>query len=114
MENDGAFVVDCNSVIDGQETIFYWEDRGEIVPLQGRFMVHQLEPGRGTVDVECFDPRFRVSLATIGGMAFHLSQPHVDSIIPSELPNSSAKHMIQIPFLSRHYKPSTANHQAAS
>ena len=87
--------------------MFRVELDGELRALTGKFIIYQTEEGL-YIDVEHVGQLQKVEPPNTLGYSFHLSQAHVDSIIPANVPGLKVDFEIQIPFLANHraQKPS--------
>lgn len=104
------FPVDCSEAkkkYDEQPVIFRIEINGELKGYLGKFIVHRYYPDPfAYVSVELEGFRLPTDPPNTAGYSFHLSQAHLDSIIPVSDPE--AKFEIQIPFLARHHIPNAS------
>jgi hypothetical protein len=98
---------DAKKKYDGEKVLFRIEIEGELKGYAGKFVVHKYfgDPAE-YVSVDLPGLRFLHDPPNTQGYSFHLSQAHVDSIIPVSDPEASFE--VQLPFLSRHYIPNAS------
>jgi len=116
LTNWRRFPVNCPEALtkyEGKKVMFRIEHRGDLKGFLGEFLVRRLYPDPATyVSVVCRGLRLPGDPANTLGYSFHLSQAHVDSIIPVSDPDAAFE--IQLPFLARHYRPDISPRPPAS
>lgn len=104
------FPVKCDDAnrYDGRNVVFQVEEDGELRPHRGKFIIHQTDDGL-FVDVEYWESH-QILHSTPQGWTVHLSQAHVDSVVPVSDSRQEVEFAIQVPFLFRHCISNTSNH----
>jgi hypothetical protein len=113
--NNTRFAVNCDEATQycGKTVVFQVEEDGELHPHIGKFIIHQTDDGL-FVDVDYWEFHHQILPSIPQGWTVHLSQEHIDSIVPANDPRREVELAIQLPFLSRRYIPNTSNHPPLS